>query len=60
MKYLNYKTKQQLYNQTDIKKLPISITEIINSLENYNKIQLLNDYLHIKKQHYLTDECHEL
>eukprot|EP01084_Bolivina_argentea_P255203 429173_1 len=60
MKYLNYKTKQQLYNEEDIKKLPISVTEIINCLDNYSKTQLLNDYLHIKKQHYNTDEFHEL
>eukprot|EP01084_Bolivina_argentea_P241270 405080_1 len=50
-----YKTKQQNNKITNIVKDFESMTEFLHSLQGYNKVDLINDYLHLRKCHFSND-----
>ena len=56
--YLNYKRRERLYDDDDMKKYPSSMTQIISCLDKYSRTKLMDDYLHVKKCHH--DDEYEL
>eukprot|EP01084_Bolivina_argentea_P181178 312945_1 len=59
--YLNYQLRPPLHMDDESKtNMPSSVTQIIDILDDYDRIAILNDYHHIKQNHLNHNEMHEL